>query len=46
MPQRAPVAACRTMRDGIFGGTDGLLTLDVQPSGSGYASTFDIGLQV
>jgi protocatechuate 3,4-dioxygenase beta subunit len=30
--------------DNIFGGSDGLLTLDVQPSGAGYAATFDIGL--
>lgn len=32
--------------DNIFQGSDGLLTLDVQPSGSGYAATFDIGLQL
>lgn len=32
--------------DNIFQGSDGLLTLDVSPSGSGYAATFDIGLQI
>jgi protocatechuate 3,4-dioxygenase beta subunit len=32
--------------DGIFGGSDGMLTLAVEPSGAGYAATFDIGLQV
>lgn len=32
--------------DGIFGRSDGLLTLDVRPAGSGYAATFDIGLQL
>jgi protocatechuate 3,4-dioxygenase beta subunit len=32
--------------DGIFGGSNGLLTLAVTPSSSGYAATFDVGLQV
>jgi hypothetical protein len=32
--------------DGIFQGADGLLTLDVAPSDAGYATTFDIGLQI
>ena len=31
--------------DGIFQGGGDQLLLDVQPSGSGYAATFDIGLQ-
>lgn len=32
--------------DGIYGQTDGQLTLDVQPDASGYAARFDIGLQI
>jgi len=32
--------------DNIFQGSDGLLTLTVESSGSGYAATFDIGLQM
>jgi protocatechuate 3,4-dioxygenase beta subunit len=32
--------------DNIFQSSNGLLTLDVQQSGSTYAATFDIGLQI
>jgi protocatechuate 3,4-dioxygenase beta subunit len=32
--------------DGIFQGSNGLLTLDVESSGGSYAATFDIGLQM
>ena len=33
-------------QDGIYGETNGQLTLAVQPAGNGYAATFDIGLQI
>jgi protocatechuate 3,4-dioxygenase beta subunit len=32
--------------DGIFGQSNGELTLDVTPDGAGYASTFSLGIQV
>ena len=36
----------RNTNDGIYREAGSQLLLDVKPSGSGYASTFDIGLQV
>jgi protocatechuate 3,4-dioxygenase beta subunit len=43
---RAASGRLQNDADSIYGGTDGLLTLDVQASGDGYAATFDIGLAV
>jgi hypothetical protein len=33
-------------RDGIYSNGGSQLLLDVTPSGSGYASTFNVGMQV
>lgn len=39
-------ARTRNSSDSIFRDSNNLLTLDVRPDGPGYASTFDIGMQL